>query len=209
MKSLENKIFMICPVRGITEEESLLLQDYIQGLESIGTKVHYPPRDTNQDDPIGLKICSQNRAAIKNAFGVNLYYNSASTGTVFDIGMAVMANKPLFVINLNSLKNPSPTDLERFLTEYAINTIKKGDSETYMNFLSRAHLRKEKMTKLIEYEWKDNNKEFLFDFGMVFMAEKPIRLLNREYVETQRTPGKSFQNVLLALDDIGRKAKYF
>jgi hypothetical protein len=211
LENLENKIFIICPVEKLTKAENSIIQDYIRGLKSIGVKVHYPPEDTHQEDPIGLNICSENRAAIKSAIGVSLYYNPTSKGTVFDIGMAFMANKPLFIINPDALKNPNQTELETFLEGYAINTNaeKNRGSDIYKNFLARAHLRKSGMTKLVEYEWKDNNREFLFDFGMTFMAEKPIRLLNREYVETQRTPGKSFQNVLLALDDIGRKAKYF
>ncbi len=199
MDKLEKKIFLICPVRGITEIENSLLQDYIQGLESTGTKVHYPPRDTNQDDTIGLNICSENRDAIKNALGVSLYYNPNSTGTVFDIGMAFMAEKPIFIINPDSLKSPNPSELEKFLNEYCINSGRKGISDFYMNALTRAS--KIRTLKHIEYEWKDNNRDFLFDFGMAFMAKKTITLSNREYVETQRTPYKSFQNVLTELHD--------
>ncbi len=39
-----------------------------------------------------------------------------------------------------------------------------------------------------------------FDIGMSFMAEKPILLINR--AEVQPTPEKSFNNVLLAPDEI-------
>ena len=51
------------------------------------------------------------------------------------------------------------------------------------------------------YEWIDNNPNlavFLFDFGMAFMADAGIFLENNKQVE--RTPKKSFQNVLLELD---------
>ena len=51
------------------------------------------------------------------------------------------------------------------------------------------------------YHWDEktgSSPNFLFDFGMAFMADKPITLKNRDEVE--RTPHKSFQNVLLELD---------
>jgi len=52
--------------------------------------------------------------------------------------------------------------------------------------------------KKVEYTFKEKTPKFLFDFGMVFMAEKPIVLLNRN--EIKRTGKKSFENVLLELD---------
>jgi hypothetical protein len=200
LANLEKKIFMICPVRGITEAENSVLLDYIAGLEEVGAKVHYPPRDTNQDDSIGLKICSQNRTEIKKSLGVSLYYNPTSTGTVFDVGMAFMAEKPMFIINIDTLKKPNLTDFEMFLSEYASNSSnnsKYGITGFFMNAdTSRSKL---KRIEHVEYEWKENSLKFLFDFGMAFMAKKAITLSNRDYVETQRTPHKSFQNVLLAL----------
>ena len=58
-----------------------------------------------------------------------------------------------------------------------------------------------KRSLIIPYEWKDNKPEFLFDFGMAFMQEKPIMLKNKPYIESQRTMKKgSFQDVLLELD---------
>lgn len=124
--SLEKKvrsIFVICPVREATDEEKAYILQYINTKEKEGIKVYYPARDTNQDDPVGLNICSQNRAGISNADEVHIYWNGKSTGSIFD-------------------------------------------------------------------------------FGMAFMAKKPIVVFNREYVKTLQTNGKSFHNVLLALHDL-------
>ena len=103
-ENLEQKIFLICPVRNITDDENRFLQDYISDLEKKGKKVHYPPRDTNQDDSIGLNICSENRDAIRNADEVHIYWNSTSSGSGFDFGMAFMIEKPIKLINKDKIE---------------------------------------------------------------------------------------------------------
>jgi hypothetical protein len=60
--------------------------------------------------------------------------------------------------------------------------------------------------KNIEYEFVGLGKRELFELGMIFMSEKPLVLKNRDFVESQRTLSKSFQNVLLELDARYRKA---
>lgn len=198
--------FIICPVRGMTEKEKEFLEkEYIPRLESSGRKVHYPPRDTNQNDKIGLSICSENRAAVRAARkSVDIYYNPTSTGTVFDIGMTFMAGKPVNIINPGIISRGTD-DLGNFILKSSINAchLKEYESTFYDKMLAR----KEEIKRLraIEYVWYENSKEFLFDFGMAFMAEKPIVLANREFVEAYKTEHKSFQNVLLALDGLHRK----
>jgi len=97
--SLVKNIFMICPVRNLTDKENEYLQGYIAEQEAKGHKVHYPPRDTDQDDPIGLNICLQNREAIQDADEVHIYWNPASSGSNFDFGMTFMVYKPIKFIN--------------------------------------------------------------------------------------------------------------
>ncbi|MBD3249440.1 hypothetical protein GF336_05325 [Candidatus Woesearchaeota archaeon] len=113
----DKKIFMICPVRGITDEEAQFLQDYIVELESTGHKVHYPPRDTNQDDSIGLNICSENRQAIKDSDEVHIYYNESSSGSKFDFGMTFMVEKPLVFVNKDTVKKTSHKSFQNVLHE--------------------------------------------------------------------------------------------
>jgi len=200
--SEKKTVFLICPVRGIIEEEKKYLEGFINGWETPGYKLHYPPRDTNQNDPTGLNICRENRAAIIKSESVILYYNPTSTGTYFDIGMTFAARKPLFTLNAGALDKEELSPLERFINVYSDNDF--GEVETlndYPYILNREERRDEiKRSLLVPYEWKDKDPEFLFDFGMAFMLEKTIVLNNRTYVESQRTPHKSFQNVLLELD---------
>jgi hypothetical protein len=153
-----------------------------------------------------LNICSTNRAAIKNSKKVTLFYDPTSQGTRFDIGMSFMADKDFYISNIEAFPDDM-NELEEFLLDYA----SKGSYEececTPSEFYNKMIRRREEIqqAKLIEYAWRENDWKVLFDFGMIFMAEKPLLLLNREEVEKQRTPYKSFQNVLLALDDIYRQ----
>jgi len=202
--------FIICPVRESTEAEKSFVADYVSRLEQAGCLVHNPPRDTKQDgDPIGLRICSDNREAVRNSKIVRLYFNPTSQGTYFDLGMTFMENKPLFVLNPEILVNNLNEPLSRFLFEYASNT-DKGFLDSKLSSINNFSKLRDiiDFSDSITYDWKGNNKEFLFNFGMAFMAGKPIILTNREYVETQRTPHKSFQNVLLELDFAHSKVLY-
>jgi hypothetical protein len=107
---LEKQVFIICPVRGATEEENEFLRDYVSGLEMQGYKVHFPPRDTNQTDPTGgYRICSANCAAIRNASEVHIYWTKKSQGTLFDIGISFDENqqnkKPIRLINRKDVES--------------------------------------------------------------------------------------------------------
>jgi hypothetical protein len=84
------KIFIICSVRNAGKEYIERLFQYVENLESMGHSVHFPHRDTNQNAS-GLDICRQNRAAIKEADEVHLFYSKTSEGSLFDVGMTFMA----------------------------------------------------------------------------------------------------------------------
>lgn len=87
------KTFLICPVRGVSPEESSRI---VSQLEAEGYKVHWPFRDTDQSDPTGLRICQDNLAAIKAADTVHVIWDGKSQGCLFDLGMAFALGK--FVI---------------------------------------------------------------------------------------------------------------
>ncbi len=91
------KIFIICSVRGVSNEHERKLENYASNLEDKGYKVHLPHRDTNQEAK-GIEICKENSAAIFNADEIHIFYNSKSQGTHFDMGVAFALGKPLIVI---------------------------------------------------------------------------------------------------------------
>ncbi len=93
------KIFLICPVRWITETERVQIAEYVAALEAEGRQVHWPVRDTDQSDPVGLRICETNRAKIEEAGAVHVWYNDASQGSIFDFGMVFALRKKLVIAN--------------------------------------------------------------------------------------------------------------
>lgn len=100
------KTFLICPVRGHDEDEFF---DIASDLEMNGWYVHWPPRDTNQDDPIGYQICAENLDAIKKSDVVHFVWDGKSTGCLFDLGMAFALGKKIIPIEM-----PSLTDYKSF-----------------------------------------------------------------------------------------------
>jgi nucleoside 2-deoxyribosyltransferase len=111
------KIFIICPVRNMTADERIALEAYIHKLESQGNTVHFPPRDTNQNDPTGWNIIAQNRAAIEGCDEVHIFWNKDSQGSMFDLGMAFAFRKPVTLINT---VEPTPTkSFENVLLKWA------------------------------------------------------------------------------------------
>ena len=102
-------VFLICPVRNASKEALEAANAYVSELESRGYKVHWPPRDTAQDDPVGLRICRDNGRALLAADEVHLWYDPASQGSIFDLGMLFMAaevigpKKKVVIVNPEAL----------------------------------------------------------------------------------------------------------
>lgn len=102
------KIFLISPVRAITDEERTAIALYVDTLEKAGHKVHWPGRgDTNQNDHVGLRICTDNLRAIEEADELHVWYNPSSSGSLFDIGMGFALRKKFVLINCDMVQ---PTD---------------------------------------------------------------------------------------------------
>ncbi len=87
------KIFLITPVRSITEEFRAGVCAHLLSLEQQGHEVYYPPRDTNQRDRTGYTICYENMQAIKAAELVEVCWDGKSQGCLFDLGMAFALGK--------------------------------------------------------------------------------------------------------------------
>lgn len=103
---MSKKGFLICPVRGHDPSETRALVDK---LESEGWSIHWPPRDTNQLDKHGLKICSDNRDALSAAERVFVCWDGKSQGCLFDLGVAFALNKRIEILAL-----PQPTEDKSF-----------------------------------------------------------------------------------------------
>jgi len=202
----EKFIYLICPVNDVTDKEKEFLDNYVSKLESSGYRVHYPPRDVNQEDPIGTRILTAHRTAMHEVTDVHAYLGQKTKGSYFDFGMAYMAEKPVYLVNLEDISARILDSFDQFALGRSENK-KFPQTVATFNFKTYAQSRKEEFnkTRLIEYTLNNLDKQFFFDFGMAFYTEKPIILTNREEVEKLRTPKKSFQNVLLKLDSQYRK----
>ena len=67
-------------------------------MEEEGWAVHWPPRDTDQNDSVGLQICRDNRTAIDEADRVFIVWDGISQGCLFDLGMAFALSKPVTLL---------------------------------------------------------------------------------------------------------------
>jgi len=100
------KTFLICPVRGHAADK---FADIVSGLEAAGWDVHWPPRDTDQDDDTGLRICTDNLSAIRASDAVHVVWDGDSQGCLFDLGAAFALGKRVIPISL-----PNPTEGKSF-----------------------------------------------------------------------------------------------
>lgn len=91
------RMFIICTVRGASEEYKQKLEDYVTQKESEGWEVHLPHRDTNQNTS-EYEICNENARAIAMANEVHVFYNPESQGTHFDMGVAFALGRKVVVV---------------------------------------------------------------------------------------------------------------
>jgi hypothetical protein len=198
------QVYLICPVREVLHKEQKFLDEYVKTLESRELRVHYPPRDVNQGDAVGLRILKEHRIAMKNSCAAHIYWNGKSLGSFFDLGMAFMAGKPLVLANPDVLKTITLDDFDKCVLEQPLS--EQDRIESYSTLNQEKYGRREwiRNREKITYTFTGITREGLFDLGMIFMTEIPLVLSNREEAERQKTSHKSFQNVLLALDDLGK-----
>lgn len=116
---MKKKIFIICSVRGMSEEYRQRLETHVATLERIGMDVHLPHRDTNQS-ATGYEICTQNANAIHNADEVHIFYRSESQGTHFDMGVAFAYGKPIVIVENETFGEGK--SYPRMLTEWVKNS---------------------------------------------------------------------------------------
>jgi hypothetical protein len=88
-------IYLICPVRNGTPDD---VEKYVRIREADGDFVHFPPRDVNQDDPTGARICAEHRSAMGWCDECHVFWDKTSRGSHFDLGMAYALGKPIVLI---------------------------------------------------------------------------------------------------------------
>ena len=80
-------VYILCPVRNVTEKQKTLLEKYIKKLQK-KHNVYYPATDTKQIDKTGgVNICIANTDAIDYADEIHIAWDKNSTGSHFDLGV--------------------------------------------------------------------------------------------------------------------------
>lgn len=101
---IENKHFIICPVRNAKPEQRKWIEDYFIQMYNACINLHAPHLNTRQIDLFGgYAICKQNAEAIATSSVVDLFYDQSSTGSVFDLGVAYALHKPLNLLNRDDI----------------------------------------------------------------------------------------------------------
>lgn len=108
------KIYIICPVRNADPAIQEEIQRYVERLEEAGHHVHWPPRDTDQIDPNGIRICMDNCDAIIAADEVHIWYEPNSQGSHFDRGMLFALLRLGFRKRVVFINSVAPTEEKSF-----------------------------------------------------------------------------------------------
>lgn len=198
-------------MRKAEDRVNVRITAYVAGLEAQGHEVHWPKRDTKQDgDPIGIRICRDNREAMFSADLVHVWYDMESRGSCFDIGMAFVFERMnpghIRIANLNDcLCAPASPQLSLLLSLVAYTL----DRQTLMIMRKRwdvyppddlfRHATLSGSTHTLRTTPEDTSA--LCVYGMIFglMRSVPRRIVLGMPITT--TLDKSFNNLLLWLAD--------
>lgn len=102
---IENKIFLICPVRNASNEQRIWIENYVKEKEENNYIIHAPHLHTRQNDLFGgYAICKQNGEAVATSKEIHIYYDTSSTGSVFDLGVAYALRKKLVILNKDEIE---------------------------------------------------------------------------------------------------------
>lgn len=129
---IENKIFLICPVRNATKEQRKWIENFVYEKYNEGYIIHAPHLHTRQMDLFGgYSICKQNAKAVSTSEEIDIYYDQSSTGSVFDLGVAYALNKPLVILNKEEIIFNDNDTIDNVVKNWAC--IKKDKVKTLYN----------------------------------------------------------------------------
>jgi nucleoside 2-deoxyribosyltransferase len=92
------KAFVIHPIRNVNDEFREKMEEQIEYLRN-EYDIYDPEKDTNQIDSTGLRICEDNRNAMRKADIVIIVWDGKSEGCLFDLGMAFAMGKEIIILN--------------------------------------------------------------------------------------------------------------
>lgn len=109
------------------------MNEHIATIEGRGHSIYYPARDTDQNDPIGYRICIDNMNAIHRADEIHIFYDKASTGSLFDLGVAFAFGKKLVIVNGDEIEITEGKSFANMIRKWEKETrnIEPGDFVRY------------------------------------------------------------------------------
>ncbi len=128
-KPIDNKIFLICPVRKATNEQKKWIEDFTKEKQHAGYVIHAPHIHTKQTDFLGgYAICKQNAEAVASSQEIDIYYDQSSKGSVFDLGVAYALHKPLRLLNREKILFDDKDLIDAIVKAWALNEKVKSKS---------------------------------------------------------------------------------
>ena len=119
---IDNKIFLICPVRNATDEQRKWIEDFAREKQYDGYTIHAPHLHTRQIDLFGgYAVCKQNAEAVASSQEIDIYYDQSSTGSVFDLGVAYALHKPLRLLNKEEITFNEEDLIDIIVKEWSLN----------------------------------------------------------------------------------------
>ncbi|MDD3101544.1 MAG: hypothetical protein PHE59_00120 [Patescibacteria group bacterium] len=102
-------VYIICPVRKLTDQEKERILNYVEDLEKKGYIVRCPFRDTPQEDEVGLRIVTDHEINdILWADEIHIWWNPTSEGSLFDFAQARMLShikeNKIILINVDEIE---------------------------------------------------------------------------------------------------------
>ncbi len=126
---VENKIFLICPVRNATADQKKWIEDFVKEKNDNGYIIHAPHLHTVQTDLFGgYAICKQNAEAIASSEEIDIYYDQSSIGSIFDLGVAYALHKPLRLLNSEEIVFNDSDLIDSTIKEWPFNEKSKVKS---------------------------------------------------------------------------------
>lgn len=114
----EKMVYMISPVRNVTDEQARMVAEHARKLKLEGAKVFNPIEDAFQDDPTGFNIVMSELnfmyEASRTGGRVDILWNAGGTpseGSRVDLGIAIALRLEFNLVTIFNEENPTGSQL--------------------------------------------------------------------------------------------------
>lgn len=94
----KDRIHVICPVRGVSDQQQDEIDSQCKAWEEDGYEVHNPKYAVDQNDETGYNICKGHLESMREADYIAVWWDVNSKGSHFDLGMAFALGKKVVLM---------------------------------------------------------------------------------------------------------------